>query len=108
MPYINAETRAELAPQLNVLKETVDRFGLGVLNYIITQLIVKWIGPQPSYRTYNDVIGVLECVKLELYRRMVAPYEDVKRGENGDVYPETFGNSKPYTVYKGDTPHERG
>jgi hypothetical protein len=35
---------------------------------------------------YNDVIGALECCKLELYRRMVAPYENTKIKENGDVY----------------------
>ncbi len=32
------------------------------------------------------VIGVLECAKLELYARVVRPYEDVKKMLNGDVY----------------------
>ena len=31
-------------------------------------------------------MGALECAKLELYRRVAAPYEDVKIMENGDVY----------------------
>jgi hypothetical protein len=39
-----------------------------------------------SYFSYNEVVGVLECVKLEMYRRLVAPYEDRKCKENGDVY----------------------
>jgi len=34
------------------------------------------------------VTGVLECAKLELYRRIAAPYEDTKIEENGDVYSE--------------------
>jgi len=34
----------------------------------------------------NEVIGVLECAKLELYRRVAAPYEERKRIENGEVY----------------------
>ena len=39
-----------------------------------------------SYSFLNDFIGVLECVKLELYRRVATPYEEDKRQENGDVY----------------------
>jgi hypothetical protein len=31
------------------------------------------------------LIGMLECAKLELYRRSVANYEDEKILENGDV-----------------------
>ena len=27
----------------------------------------------------NDFIGVLECIKLELYRRVATPYEDKKK-----------------------------
>jgi hypothetical protein len=28
---------------------------------------------------------MLECCKLELYRKIAAPYEDIKIQENGDV-----------------------
>jgi len=38
------------------------------------------------YAHLNEVVGVLECAKLELYRRVVAPYEDQKMTESGDVY----------------------
>jgi len=37
------------------------------------------------YQTYNDVIGVLECIKQELYRRFVSKYEDLKIKQNGDI-----------------------
>lgn len=40
--------------------------------------------------TEYDILGVLEGAKLELYRRKIALYEDIKIKENGDVY------------YKGD------
>lgn len=30
--------------------------------------------------------GVLRCAQLEFYRRVLAPYEDKKRKQNGDVY----------------------
>jgi len=39
-----------------------------------------------KYDDYNTLIGVLENIKLELYRRKIIPYEDIKIKENGDVY----------------------
>jgi hypothetical protein len=59
----------------------------GELNFAITQAIITYLGSDPHYKDFNEVIGVLECMKLELYRRMAAPYEDRKCAENGDVYP---------------------
>jgi hypothetical protein len=38
------------------------------------------------YANVNEMIGALECCKLELYRILIAPYEDVKIDENGGVY----------------------
>lgn len=65
----------------------------GTLNYIITRICLWWLrcrlrpvgSDWRSYQNFNEVIGVLECVKQELYRRHVAPYEDEKCEENGDV-----------------------
>ena len=57
----------------------------GELNYILTRLVLSWL-EDPNYKAYNAAIGVLECVKQELYRRSVGPYEDTKKEENGDVY----------------------
>jgi hypothetical protein len=80
MPYIPA-TR----------KSTVFETGpytLGELNYVITKTCLDYLdtADNPGYAEYNEVIGVLECAKLELYRRAVAPYEDKKIVQNGDVY----------------------
>ena len=57
----------------------------GTLNYIITKVVHWYLGDNPNYERYNAAIGVLECAKLELYRRKVSPYEDEKINENGDV-----------------------
>lgn len=83
MPYISQKTRGVLycgAPPDSV----------GELNYVITRLVDDFLirsnGGVPSYTNINAVIGVLECAKQELYRRVAAPYEDKKRAENGDVY----------------------
>ncbi len=61
----------------------------GHANYVITQLLRKAWGVDTaageSYSNYADVIGTLECAKLELYRRWVADYEDKAIAKNGDV-----------------------
>ena len=57
---------------------------IGVINHIITKIL---IGTYPhNYEQLNAIIGVMECTKLEFYRRVVVPYEDRKMEENGDVY----------------------
>lgn len=59
----------------------------GELNYVITRLLNVYIHAKgKNYQNINEIIGVLECAKLELYRRIAAPYEDTKIAENGDVY----------------------
>jgi hypothetical protein len=75
-------------------KET-DITNPGNLNYTITKIINAWLGHTPNYAKYNEVIGVLECAKLELYRRKVSEYEDQKCRENGDVYPKKFEFNPP-------------
>jgi len=60
----------------------------GTLNYIITRMVVWYLGENPNYEKYNSAIGVLECAKQELYRRQIAPYEDEKCEQNGDVYQD--------------------
>jgi hypothetical protein len=68
----------------------------GELNYAITQLCRTYLQGQAydhttltqgptRYAHLNEVVGVLECAKLEFYRRAAAPYEDTKIKENGDV-----------------------
>jgi len=82
MPYITKKDRERLA--LKCKPATV-----GELNYVITRLIDMYLGYNSfHYADINAVVGVLECVKLELYRRLAAPYEDKKKEENGDVYKE--------------------
>lgn len=89
MPYIDRDDRY----RLNLLMVRLDKeiFDQGVsegeMNYILTQLVLSWLG-DARYSEYNSAIGVLECVKQELYRRAVAPYEQKKAEENGDVYCE--------------------
>lgn len=82
MPYIDQKRRKELMTGAGASLESS-----GELNYMISLLInsiLKRVGV--SYYNINALIGALECAKLELYRRVAAPYEDTKREQNGDVY----------------------
>ena len=79
MPYIGQHQRV-------LVDSGVQPRTCGELNYVITKAIKTFLGGSLSYGDINDVIGVLECAKLELYRRIAAPYEDKKCAENGDVY----------------------
>lgn len=81
MPYINLAARRVLE---NFSPAPIDA---GELNFVLTQAVLEYLGDAPRYEAFNVAIGALEACKLELYRRMVAPYEDKKITENGDVYP---------------------
>ena len=81
MPYITAEARARL--DSGGKPDTA-----GELNYAITRLVDEYVIQKGGirYAHLNEVMGALECAKLELYRRVAAPYEDKKLTETGDVY----------------------
>lgn len=83
MPYISQERRRELED----FDYTDAEISAGDLNFMISTLLNEIIHAKGlSYSTINELIGMLECAKLELYRRVAAPYEDLKIKENGDVY----------------------
>jgi len=87
LPYIKPERRTKyemvLGELVGILRslpvEEVD----GEVNYVVTK-VIKEVYPL-RYFHLNRAIGVLECIKQEYYRRVAAPYEDVKIKESGDV-----------------------
>jgi hypothetical protein len=80
MPYVSPERRIEL--QAGEPADTP-----GDLNYLVTDLVDSYLCQwEMSYSAINEVIGVLECAKLELYRRIAVKYEDAKCTQHGDVY----------------------
>ncbi len=81
MPYIRQSDRVEILSGARPAQTA------GELNFQLTAVARAYLGARgESYAVFNEVVGALECAKLELYRRMVAPYEDHKMAENGDVY----------------------
>jgi len=86
MPYIAKTTRETLERYTDLNQTVYNMHCAGDLNYTITRLCHEYVKKfGEKYQTYNDIMGVLEGAKLELYRRKIAPYEDLKIAENGDV-----------------------
>jgi hypothetical protein len=83
MPYVEKGVRASLEDGRKPTKP-------GELNYLVTKLVDSFLMMSGvSYTSINAAIGVLECAKLELYRKIAAPYENKKAAENGEVYVST-------------------
>ena len=90
MPYIKKDDRLKVDAEIDALVDAIlKQFEekSGVLNYAITRLLTSVLSLDVAtrYANLNCAAGVLECVKLELYRRIAAKYEDTKVHENGDV-----------------------
>lgn len=93
MPYIKQEYRLTLndlaedvVKELKRLNEENITEYAGNFNFFISSIMNKLLLGNMSYSIINELIGALECTKLELYRRMAAPYENIKSDTNGDVY----------------------
>ena len=86
MPYLDKAIRASLD---NGRKPTEAE----ELNYILTRLCDEFLMKTAmSYKNINQVIGALECAKLEFYRRVAGPHADQRCRLNGEVY---IANSRP-------------
>ncbi len=96
MPYISQNRREALDDAIYILTEVISDLNeydpnsqtvAGDLNYTITR-ILDGVYKTKRYRHMNEAIGVLECAKLEFYRRIAAPYEDDKIKSEGDAYEQ--------------------
>lgn len=98
MPYIKSKQRPKFEDGIidlidNLLiadKNTHDdvskiTFDTGELNYVISSIVTRLLYKNKRYKTINDLIGVLECVKQELYRVHAAYYEDGACERNGPL-----------------------
>tara|TARA_X000001382_G_C3140129_1_gene169281 strand:+ start:524 stop:820 length:297 start_codon:yes stop_codon:yes gene_type:complete len=95
MPYITQEDRTSTE---NELFDEALQFvpnNAGELNFLVSTLIDNYLTENGvRYRHINEMIGALECCKLELYRRIASPYEDVVMAKNGDAYTQEIETPK--------------
>ena len=93
MPYIPQDDRPGYDESINRLAESLrqqpQNQRKGHANYVVTQILRHAWGVDEasgeSYSSYADIIGALECAKLEMYRRWTAAYEDKAIAKNGDL-----------------------
>ena len=89
MPYILKTEREKFNDLIKIIVHDLSESGEydGKLNYVVSSIINGILKERgKNYHELNKMIGVVECVKQELYRRLAAPYEDKKIEENGDVF----------------------
>ena len=78
MPYIIPGRRGHPEPNTTC--------NIGELTFELYRSCMWALPDTPRYMDYNALLGALEATKLELYRRHIAPYEDLQLARNGDVY----------------------
>lgn len=84
MPYIKKDDRFKFDSFLEeIAKEITTEGEMNYCFFKIIQQYVKKVGK--NYKNLAMCISALENCKLEVYRRIVGPYEDEKIKENGDV-----------------------
>lgn len=91
MPYIKKSKRGDIflstknGNAFNAI-DIEEIYCAGDLQYAIAIMIKEYIKTKKlNYQTCNDIMGALAGAQMEFYRRTVAPYEDKKIEENGDV-----------------------
>jgi hypothetical protein len=88
MPYISQDSRAEYNDEINSLVEKLEAWDndtlSGHLNYIFFR-IVALLGKNESYARMATVSSALSEAQAEFRRRIMAPYEDEKIQQNGDI-----------------------
>ena len=84
MPYILKEKRERLDWIVdNLAAELIGDNGItGNLNYVLFRLAKKLCH---RYKDYAAFEGDCQQSLKEIYRRQIAPYEDKKIEENGDI-----------------------
>ena len=91
MPYIKETDRSALSDNIagivRYLKAKPIGDVAGLLNYVITKIIISLFAHNRCYNMGNSIIGALQCASNEFTRRHLNPYEDEKIAENGDIFP---------------------
>lgn len=94
MPYIKQEDRQRYDDAIKLIVHLLldkfpgdnhRHFQVGDLNYIISSIVWNLFDALPSYTRGNELVGVIECVKSEFYRKKLANYEDLKEKEHGTL-----------------------
>ncbi|MDD5016321.1 MAG: hypothetical protein PHW73_14725 [Atribacterota bacterium] len=89
MPYIKKDQRNIYSSSIENITSILsqNKWKKGDFNYCISMIINAWVKDTGlSYDTLSNITGVLNDIKTEFERKVVAPYENKKIEENGEVY----------------------
>ncbi len=92
MPYITQLERKQYKEAVENLVDLVTHNlsskRPGHVNFIISTFLLKvYNSPElANYADWNELIGVLECIKQEIYRVQVSNYEGEKAALNGPIW----------------------
>lgn len=88
MPYISADA-------VRALTETVEFQTPGDLNYAMSCTAALYLQEHGlSYKTLNDISGAFTEALAEFRRRIVVPYEELKRETGVDPYADVCPERK--------------
>ncbi len=91
MPYVTQRNRNEMDLSIDNLITDITELGIsgqsGNINYVFTRILKHFYGDASiiSYDKLNTAMGILSCCSHEFERQYIAPYEDIKKQENGMV-----------------------
>jgi len=87
MPYIDKKERPRFDTHIDALMVELNKSKTekqdGQVNYIFFKILKNLYAG--SYFQFNRAMEVISCVAKEFYRRRIAPFEDKKIKERGDV-----------------------
>ena len=84
MPYITQERRKDFDELLAQLGPRIKN--KGEMNYCVSILMTWYVSVHgDSYQNLSDAKDALINAADEFARRRLAPYEDIKKEENGDL-----------------------
>ena len=84
MPYIAKEDRSQYGPALAQLSNLLTDQPKGHLTYVLYVLANRFIRDE-RYTDMSEARSALQDAADELYRSVMAPYEDKQKAENGDA-----------------------
>lgn len=93
MPYIVPKQREALDAYVDALIAHIKESNfevsyLGQLNYAMTRLLLgtfRAINGPLRYWQVTAIMGTLSSMSIEIYRRLVGPYENHQQELNGDI-----------------------
>lgn len=88
MPYIVPQRKKEL-------DNGAEPANAGDLTYVLQQTIEQYLRVHGlRYQHIAEVLGSIEGAKLDFTNRVIIPYEERKRQENGDVWDSDLAKGK--------------